>query len=79
MYVSCDKTIVTYDSEVENFTAHNANYNIKNNVTCKWNEQLREQYTLAFNIDSDIPACVPGTTIKFITNYIKGRKAKVTI
>ena len=26
-------------------------YNIKNNVTCKWNEQLREQYTLAFNIE----------------------------
>ena len=47
---SCDKNIVTHHNEVENVTADNGNYNIKNNVTCKWNEQLREQYTLAFNI-----------------------------
>ena len=47
----CDKNIVTHHNEVENATADNGNYDIKNNVTCKWNEQLREQYTLAFNIE----------------------------
>ena len=47
----CDKTIVTHHNEVENVTADNGNYNIKNNVSCKWNEQLREQYILAFNIE----------------------------
>ena len=51
LFFSCDTTIVTYHNEVENVTADNGNYNIKNSVTCKWNEQLREQYTLAFNIE----------------------------
>ena len=48
---SSDKNIVTHHNEVENVTADNGNYNIENNVTCKWNEPLREQYTLAFNIE----------------------------
>ena len=42
---------MSHHNEVENVTADNGNYNIKNNVTCKWNEQLREPYTLAFNIE----------------------------
>ena len=46
-FFSFDKIIVTHHNEVENVTADNGNYNIKNNVTCKWNEQPRAQYTLA--------------------------------
>ena len=62
---SSDKNIVTHHNEVENVTADNGNYNIKNNVTCKWNEQLREQYTLAFNIEE-------------IENFIKNLKIYCT-
>ena len=42
---------MTHHNEVENVTADNGNYNIKNNVICTWTEQLREQYTLSFNIE----------------------------
>ena len=54
LFFSSDTNIVTHHNEVENVTANNCNYNIKNNVTCKWNEQLREQYTPAFNIEEII-------------------------
>ena len=52
IFFSCDEIIVTEYNDVENDNADNSNYTIKNNVTCKWNEQLNEQYTLAFDIEA---------------------------
>ena len=48
---ACDKTITTDYDKIDNVIADNSKYIIKDNVTCKWNELLSEQYTLAFDIE----------------------------
>ena len=30
----------------------NSKYSVSNNVRCKWNEEMSEQYTLAFNLET---------------------------
>ena len=47
--ISCNKTV---SNENEYIRADNSDYIIKKDVKCRWKDDLRDDYTSAFNIDN---------------------------
>ena len=49
--LSCKDALITKYNDFDNVVCDRSKYVIENNVICKWDEQLREQYTMEFNVD----------------------------
>ena len=48
---SCKDAVITKYNDFDNVVCDHNKYVIENNVICKWDEQLWEQYTMEFNVD----------------------------
>ena len=48
---SCKDAVITTYNDFDNVVCDRSKYVIENNVICKWGDQLREQFTMKFNID----------------------------
>ena len=43
--------LITKYNDFDNVVCDSSKYVIENNVICKWDDQLREQYIMEFNVD----------------------------
>ena len=48
---SCKDAVITKYNDFYNVVCDLSKYVIENNVICRWDKQLREQYTMEFNVD----------------------------
>ena len=51
IFFSCKDAVITKYNDFDNVVCDRSKYAIENNVLCKWDAQLREQYTMEFNVD----------------------------
>ena len=49
--LSCKDVVITQYNDFDNVVCDRSKYVIENNLICKWDDQLREQYTMEFNVD----------------------------